>query len=233
MLCVKCGKTSDDNLMYCSFCGYKLPDLNPGKPKIDNRPVEEQPVKKAQSGTFAYGNINSPSGGLTGNLPVPNKMNFFNSFSVVYDKKCHVNSEGEMAICLEVDGVKESVPSDIMDCVYGDLSIIKHVDDPSLYSSRYAVWNLNNLRCYELSENGIYYAKGNEIFFLDNSGSVKAIGRCDNIIDMKLLGNALHVRTYKGMRQTASRERRDGLGYVHELCVDVYQVNTEIKLFYI
>lgn len=221
MLCVKCGKTIGDNFKFCPFCGYKLPNLKSEKPKTDNQCP------------FPYGSINSPSGGENGKLPVPNKTNFFNSFSVVYDKKCHVNNEGEMAICLEVDGVRESVPSDIMDCVYGDLSIIKHVDTPSFYNSSYAVWNLKHLRCYELSENGIYYAKGNGIFFLDNSGKVKAIGRCENIIDMKLLGNALHVRIYKGMVQTVSRERRDGLGYIHELCVDVYKVNTETKLFYI
>lgn len=254
MFCISCGKNLESEWKFCPFCGCDMSGINVSKkdnfdlqqnkdnsifdfsiyddfePEIEPEiKKNEQTVKSHNStGTFPFGSINGDFGNST---PVPNKTNFGKLYRVVYDRQCHVREDGQMDVCLERNNERESVYDNLMDYVFADISIAKRTDN--YYADPVVVWDLKHLRCYAFSDDGIYYVKDNGIYFLDNSGKVTPMGKCDNIISIKIDGNMLKARIYKDMKQIAWNEHRDECGYMYEAYYDVYRLNTEIKTFYI
>ena len=90
------------------------------------------------------------------------------------------------------------------------------------------VTGLKDLSAYALGDNGIFYAKNDEIWYLTTDGNQRKLGAQKNVIKLTDLGDGkLVVESVESYRQTNWCEDMDSERYYYPVCFDGYDVNTK------
>ena len=150
---------------------------------------------------------------------VPTSKNFYQEFSVL-GRGSQV-SYGRLIIIVKSDG--DPIPGDHSpeQYIYEKLSI----EDKK---AKEVVDGLKNLSAYALSDDGIFFAKNDEIWYWTTDGKRRKLGAQKNVIKITNQGGGkLMVEYVESYHQTNWCEDMDSEQFVFPVCFDGYDVNTK------
>lgn len=151
-------------------------------------------------------------------VKVPKKGNFMDHYMDM-GQKSHVFN-GVLRVTTEHNGEpsKDTNPEHFL---YGDTTIY-HYENKRRGS---VVGDLSHLAAYALGENGIFYAKNNEIWYWAEGATPRKLGEQKNVIRLNDEGNGKLTVEYVVSRSGSYAEYKDGDYY--DAWYDVYDVNTQ------
>jgi len=152
-------------------------------------------------------------------VKVPTSKNFHQEFVTTGQGSRVAN--GRLIVIVKSDG--EKIPGDHSpeQYMYETFSIkdLKTLE---------VVAGLNNLSAYALGDNGIFYVKNDEIWYLTTDGNRRKLGEQKHVIKLTNAGSGkLMVEYVESYRQTNWEEDMDSERYVFPVCFDGYDVHTK------
>ena len=207
--CPKCDAVQTSGALYCHRCGTRLKGEEEKKEAPKSAPVPQPEVKKEEA---------KEEKKIDPNVPTLDTFGTGKAF-FCEGSRSHV-LDGSLRVTVRYND-DDNYDTDPEHFLYGNLKIKKRGTYGDI-----SISELSNLEAFALAEDGIFYAKDNEVFFLNIYGEKKSLTHQNKVISLKNDGNGVLTVEYVESYYYERQDYRTPMDW-WEIWEDVYRVNTK------